>query len=236
MSTLRSITPSLYQISLGAVNVFVIKDNGLTLIDTGYKGSMNKIFSALEQGSENPNAIRQVILTHAHPDHAGSAADIKRELGVPILAHHLEASLLEEGLSGRAPIHLSPGVINWIIYQLFIKRGNSAIDPVLIDKRLNHGDVIPVAGGLQVLHTPGHSTGHIALLLQNEGVLLAGDTCANIAGLGLSTVYEDLALGVKSLLALSELSFDQAVFGHGGTLKQQANHKFKATFSGMRGV
>lgn len=82
---MQQITPSLYQISLGPVNVFVIKDQGLTLIDTGNKGSMEPIFSALRKGGENPNTIKQIILTHAHPDHAGSAADIKNKLSVPLL-------------------------------------------------------------------------------------------------------------------------------------------------------
>jgi glyoxylase-like metal-dependent hydrolase (beta-lactamase superfamily II) len=231
---MQQITTSLYQISLGPVNVFVIKDNGLTLIDTGYKGSMDHIFSALGKAGENPDAIKQVILTHAHPDHAGSAADIKKKLGIPLLAHEQEAPLIEQGISGRAAIHLSPGVINWLIYTLFIKRGSSTIDPVGIDKHLNHNDILPIAGGLQVLHTPGHSAGHLALWLKNEGVLIAGDICAHVAGLDLSTVYEDRALGIRSILDVAELNFDKAVFGHGRPLKLKANQKLKAKFSAIR--
>lgn len=230
MSSLKQITPSLYQISLGAVNVFVIKDEGLTLIDTGYKSSMGAIFSALRKGGEDPMAIQRVILTHAHPDHAGSAAAIKQALGIPVLAHEREAPLLEAGVSGHAPIYCSPGVVNWLLYNLFIKGGDGTIEGVGIDERLKHMDVLPIAGGLQVLHTPGHSVGHIALWLQKEGVLIAGDACANIVGLDLSIVYEDRALGIRSLLALAELSFDKAVFGHGRPLRQRANHQFKARF------
>ncbi|GAB2551553.1 MBL fold metallo-hydrolase [Spirosoma aerophilum] len=230
MSSFTQITPSLYQIGLGGVNVFVIKDNGLTLIDTGYKDSLTRIFSLLEKAGEDPGNIKQVILTHAHPDHAGSAAAIKDTLGIPVLAHQLEAPLLAEGISGRSPIHCSPGVVNWLIYQLLIKRGSGTIDPVKVDEPLTHGDVLPVAGGLHVVHTPGHSVGHLALWLKNEGVLIAGDTCANITGLDWSTVYEDRALALKSLLAVSELDFDKAVFGHGGPIRQRASEAFKARF------
>lgn len=109
---MKQITPSLYPIRLGAVNAFVIKDEGLTLIDTGYTNSMSAIVSALRNGSEDPMAIKRIILTHAHPDHVGSAAAIKQTLGVPVLAHELEVPLLEEGSSGHAPIHCSPGVVN----------------------------------------------------------------------------------------------------------------------------
>jgi glyoxylase-like metal-dependent hydrolase (beta-lactamase superfamily II) len=230
----EQITPSLYQIRLGAVNAFIIKDDGLTLIDTGYKGSMSTIFSALARGGEDPSTIKQVILTHAHPDHAGSAAAIKQALNIPVLAHELEAPLLEEGVSGRSPIHRSPGVLHWLIYNLFIKGGDSTIEPVGIDKRLRHLDVLPIAGGLEVLHSPGHSTGHIALLLKNEGVLIAGDSCANIAGLGLSTVYEDRAMGIQSLVALAGSKFDKAVFGHGSPLRHRASQAFESRFGAIR--
>ncbi|MDB5239670.1 MAG: beta-lactamase [Spirosoma sp.] len=234
MATMQQISPSLYQISLGSVNVFVIKDKGLTLIDTGNKGSMEPIFSALRKGGEDPNAIKQIILTHVHPDHAGSVAAIKSNLGVPLLAHRDEVSLIEKGVAGRASMHLSPGVINWLIFNLFIKGAPNTIDPVGVDQPLSHNDVIPVAGGLQVLHTPGHSAGHIALLLKQEGVLIAGDICANVVGLDLSTVNEDSALSIQSILEVSELSFDKAVFGHGNVLKEGANQKMKAKFSSLR--
>ncbi len=142
--------------------------------------------------------------------------------------------MLEKGTGGGAPIHVSPGVVNWLIYQLFIKRGGGAIDPVGVDQYVSDGDILPLAGGLQVIHTPGHSSGHIALWLKQEGVLLAGDLCANIAGLDLSTVYEDRALGIESILKVAGLPFDKAVFGHGRLLQPNANQKLNAKFGAIR--
>ncbi|MEZ0541871.1 MBL fold metallo-hydrolase [Fibrella arboris] len=233
MATLIQLTPSLSQISLGVVNVFIIQDTdgGLTLIDTGYKGSNKVIFSALRKAGKEAASIKQIILTHTHPDHAGSAAAIKKELGIPVWAYYQDVPLLEKGTAGETPIHLSPGVINWFIYHLFIKRGSSAIDPVMVDRPLTDNEVLPIAGGLEVLHTPGHSSGHIALLLQQEGVLLAGDLCANMVGLDFSTVYEDRAEGVQSILAVAQRPFDKAVFGHGKLLAPKANEKLAARFS-----
>ncbi|RYF56208.1 MAG: MBL fold metallo-hydrolase, partial [Cytophagaceae bacterium] len=93
MATMQQVTASLYQISLGVVNVFVIKDtdNGLTLIDTGYKGSSEKIVSAIRKAGDDPASIKQIILTHTHPDHAGSAAALKAELGIPVWAFYQDA-------------------------------------------------------------------------------------------------------------------------------------------------
>ena len=227
---MKQITASLYQINLGSVNAYVIKDNGLTLIDTGYKGNVEKIASALQQSGEKLTDIRQIILTHCHPDHAGSAADLRARLGVPVLAHKLDAPLIEKGIGGRTPMHLSPGIINWFVYNLLLKRGTTSIDPVIVDERLSHNDVIPVAGGIRVLHTPGHSAGHIALLLKNEGVLIAGDLCSNVAGLDWSTIYEDRLQGLQSILEVADLNFDTSVFGHGNPLEEKANQKIETKF------
>ena len=95
---------------------------------------------------------------------------------------------------------------------------------------IEDGDILPMLGGLRVIHTPGHSAGHIALLAQRAGGLIAGDLCANMAGLDLSTVYEDRALGVASIAKAAAFDFSTAVFGHGGPLRPAANQKLRARF------
>ena len=228
---MKKISEHLFQISLGNVNAFIIEDKGLTLIDTGYKNSMNKIVTAIKKAGRNPDDIKQIILTHCHPDHAGSAAAISKIFNVPVYAHAEEALLIEKGISGRLPMHLTPGFINWMVYCLFIKNSPKHNEPLEIAEKLIDNDVLPVAGGLQIIHTPGHSAGHISLLLKNEGVLIAGDICANVSGLALSTVYEDVALGIKSILKVSDFYFDKAVFGHGKAITEDAQKKLKNRFS-----
>jgi glyoxylase-like metal-dependent hydrolase (beta-lactamase superfamily II) len=134
------------------------------------------------------------------------------------------------GIAGRRDIQLSPGIINWLIYHLIIKRAGVIIEPVLVDESLNDNQIIPVAGGIQVIHTPGHSAGHIALLIKSEGVLIAGDICANIGGPGLSVVYENRELGIQSILKVAEFDFEIAVFGHGKPIGHQANRVLREKF------
>ena len=227
---MKQISNKVYQISLGMVNVFVIEDDGLTLIDTGPKGSADKIFNAIEKGGKDPNDIKQVIITHAHPDHAGSAEEIKKRLEVPLYASQKDAVLMRFGIAGRRDIQLSPGIVNWLVYHLMIKRAGVTIEPVLVDESLTDNQVIPVAGGIQVIHTPGHSAGHIALLIKSEGVLIAGDICANMSGPGLSVVYENRELGIQSIIKAAEFDFDIAVFGHGKPIWQQANRVLREKF------
>ena len=183
----------LYQVSLGIVNTFLLEDNGLTLIDTGVPGTTDKLFAAIRKGGKNPEDINRVILTHWHPDHAGNAADLKRRLSARVVAHATDAPMVEQGGGAGRPRYLTPGLINLLAFNLFIKNMSPEIPAVPVDEWLNDGDVLPLAGGLRVVHTPGHSAGHMALLLEQEGVLIAGDICANASGLAYSIVYEDNA-------------------------------------------
>lgn len=226
---MKQISDHLYQISLGSVNAFLLEDDGLTLIDTGLPGSAEKLLAAIRKGGKNPADIRRILLTHWHPDHAGNAAEFQQRFQARVYAHAAESDILEQG-GGQRPRYLTPGFINWAVFNLFIKSVGHQIAPLTIDERLHDGTVLPIAGGLRVVHTPGHSAGHMALLLEQDGVLIAGDMCANMTGLAYSTLYEDIEVGQQSLLKAAELAFDQAVFGHGGPVTQQANAKLKEQF------
>ena len=227
---MKQITNRLYQLSLGAVNVFVIEDDGLTLVDTGLPGSTDQLYTALRQAGKNPADIKRIILTHLHTDHSGNAAAIQRQTGARVYAHHTDAQLLEQGVSGR-PLTLTPGLLNQLIYKVVIKGPLTSVAPVAVDEKLSDGDVIPLLGGIQVVHTPGHSAGHMALLLPSEGVLIAADMCSHVLGLAYSTLYEDQALARQSILKAAALSFDTAVFGHGRPLRGQANAQLHAKFA-----
>ncbi len=227
---MQHVTGNLYSIGLGGVNAFVIDDSGLTLIDTGFKNRQEKIYAAIRKAGKNPDNIKQVILTHCHPDHAGSAAAVVGGKKIPVCAHTIDADLIEKGISHRRQLSVSPGIGNFLIYNLFIKPAPDKIEPVYVNERLKDGDLLPFAGGLEIIHTPGHSAGHIALLMKNEGILIAADICANNFGIGLSTIYEDRTLGIESALKVAAYNFDIAVFGHGKPLMQNANKKIQAKF------
>jgi len=227
---MQQISDRVYQIPLGAVNSYLIEDNGLILVDTGYKNSTDKIFASIKKSGKNPSDIKKIILTHSHPDHAGSAYQLKTELNVPVYAHREDADLIRQGIAGRMPFVLSPGLPNLLIFNLFIKNGKNEVDAFEVDHTIEDNDVIPIAGGIQVVHTPGHSKGHVALLVKNEGVMICADICSNMVGLDLSTVYEDRALGIESIQKVAALDFDKALFGHGKPIIKGANKKLREKF------
>ena len=89
----------------------------------------------------------------------------------------------------------------------------SKTDPVRVDHELEDGDVV---AGLRVVHTPGHTAGHVSLLWESRRVLFVGDAFANMLNRArYGSVYEDLHAGKRSIATIAELDFDVAVFGHG---------------------
>ena len=77
------------------VNSIIIFGEKITLIDTGTKDSAHHIFSYIKENSRDISDIEAVILSHSHPDHIGSAAEIKKVTGCRILAHESEKTWIE---------------------------------------------------------------------------------------------------------------------------------------------
>lgn len=225
---MKPILPGLYAVPLGAVNVYLLDGgDGLTLIDSGYAGSAPRIGAALEALGRRWPDVRQVLLTHCHPDHAGSLAEVKRLSGAPAVMHPLDAELVRAGRAVREQIVISPGLLNQLLFQLFIAGAPPTVEAAELEQTVDDGALLPAAGGLRVVHTPGHSAGHVAYLWEKQGVLFAGDTASHVAGLRLSINYEDLDEGRRSLQKLARLEFDAACFGHGGPLQRGAAAQFR---------
>ena len=63
--------------------------------------------------------------------------------------------------------------------------GGTTYKPFSVDQILEDGGRLPMAPDVEVIHSPGHCAGHLALLLRHEGVLIAGDICSNVMGPGI---------------------------------------------------
>jgi glyoxylase-like metal-dependent hydrolase (beta-lactamase superfamily II) len=100
------------------------------------------------------------------------------------------------------------------------------MEPVAIDEPLSDGEILPIAGGIEVIHTPGHCAGHVALLWRPGRMLFAGDVCTNLMGLGDPVGFESLDQGRASQRKLANLSFDAAGFGHGKAIARDASVQF----------
>ena len=113
-----------------------------------------------------------------------------------------------------------------------LKGERPTIDPFEVDIRLADGQAVPGFDDLRVIHTPGHSAGHISLLWEHAGgVLVVGDAAANQGALMPAPVAEDHELNAASLRRLAALDFEVAVFGHGEPIHEGASAAFAATWA-----
>jgi glyoxylase-like metal-dependent hydrolase (beta-lactamase superfamily II) len=213
-------------VPMGMANAFLIEgDDGLTLIDAGFPNKQVTVFGAIRGLGGSSDQLKHLIFTHGHPDHIGSAAAIVRETRARTYMHPLDIPVAECGGPFR-PMRPAPGLLRQLLCRLFF-RPDERMVPVAIDQPLAAGEILPIAGGIEVIHTPGHCAGQVALLWRPGRMLFAGDVCMNIMGLGDPLGFESLEEGRASQRKLASLSFDAVGFGHGKPIARNASTQFR---------
>lgn len=225
---MKTIAPRVHELSVGIVNVWLLEsDEGICLIDTGAPGSAGAILSAVRSLGHRPEDVRHIVLSHHHADHAGGLAALRLQTPAAAYAHPLDADLIRRGEAVRPTLKPGPGLLSGLMARLGGGSLPKRYEPGTVDGEVADGQVLPIAGGLRVIHTPGHSAGHVALLAEREGVLFAVDACANLFGLGPSIMYEDTAEAMRSLARLAAHEFSVVCFGHGQALTREAARRFR---------
>jgi glyoxylase-like metal-dependent hydrolase (beta-lactamase superfamily II) len=168
------IIPNLQRVPGVIGAAYLITDgDGLTLIDTGMRGSQRRILGALRRLGYPAAALRRILITHADGDHVGAAAALVAACGAVVYASATEAAALATGRPSR-DIRLRGG---WrLLYGLI--RPFLSIPPLPGAQVVREGDRLPGLGGLVVIETPGHTPGHLSFYAPTAGVLFAGDSIA----------------------------------------------------------
>jgi glyoxylase-like metal-dependent hydrolase (beta-lactamase superfamily II) len=98
---------------------------------------------------------------------------------------------------------------------------------IAVDRTLRDGDRLD--RGLRVIHTPGHTPGHIAVLDESRRVLFAADAFMNVLGfrLPMGGSTHNMAQARRSVAALSRLDFEHALPGHGAPILSRAAEKLR---------
>ena len=152
---------------LGFVNAYlVVEDDGLTLVDTMISGSADGIVAA---AGELGRPVGRIVLTHGHGDHVGSLDALSQRLPEAEIAISARESRLLAGdrtLSAAEPASKI--------------RGSWPTVSTVPTRLLEPGDSV---GSLRVIAAPGHTPGHIALLDERDGTLIAGDAYSTLAGI-----------------------------------------------------
>jgi glyoxylase-like metal-dependent hydrolase (beta-lactamase superfamily II) len=187
------------------INVYLIED---VLIDAATRWDAS---SLLKQLANVP--LSQVALTHCHPDHQGSVKRICKTKGIPLACHEADVASME----GRAP--MQPRNVATKFVQLAFAGPAYSVQQILHD-----GDEI---AGFRVIHTPGHTPGHVIYFRESDRVAIAGDVLRNINPLtgkvGLdeppAAFTQDREENRRSIRKLAQLRPSLVCFGHGPVLR-----------------
>ena len=197
---------------------FVDDDGQVTLVDCGLRRAPRRIVEGLAFIGTHPSDVTRIILTHAHSDHAGGAREmVDRSATDGIEIHEADVPFIRAGRNAPGPDSTAGRLLN---------RGPAAsftAAPVVVE--LHDNDMIDVAGGVRVLHTPGHTPGHVSLLHESSGVLITGDAIFNLAwGMSwpMAAICTSARQNQQSAHALGELDYLVAAFTHGPEIRDNA--------------
>lgn len=213
-----TVAPGVHAIQLQRVKAHaILEGDAVTLIDAGYASSGPRLTKALADLGRTVTDVRRIIITHGHPDHAGGARAFAHE-GVEIFIHPADAANLELTLGS-------------VIRRPSRGRFFAAITPALpAFTPLADGDVLPVLGGLEVIHTPGHTPGSVCLFAPHGGLLFVGDVLQRRFGRvsPASNLYsDDPAEARMSLQRLARLDVKTVIFSHYPPLVDDATGTLK---------
>lgn len=160
----QKIAENIFCIPYQKVNMFlIIQPEECILIDTGFPNSADTVLQALKELGKKPSDIKHILLTHAHPDHIGSATVLKNITGAKTYIHPLEAEIAKNG-GGFRPIYAAPGLINWFMKK-FVLGKIRQVDPVEVDFLLKDNQILTSVGYIKVIPIPGHCEGQVAFYI-----------------------------------------------------------------------
>ena len=226
MADVTQLTPHVARVELMNAtrsNIYLVRGpDGDTLVDPGPVGTAPLLLALDRRGDFR---LARIVLTHAHPAHAGSAARVARGTGVRVFVHADDAPFLD---GTREPL-LPSGRRGQLMAAL--GRVVDLCPPVY---RLDRLPLDAPIAGLRVLPSPGHTPGHVCLWHEEDGALISGDALIvdnNEPALPASSLSHDPARARSSLAALRALPIRHLLPGHGAPILDDAGARLAALYA-----
>lgn len=158
-------------------------ESNIILVDCGFIGSLPPLEMELAQHGLSAEQLTGLVLTHHDHDHMGAAAALKRvNPRLKIYASQAETPYIS---AQEKPLRLLQAENMQKTLPLEQQDFGRAfcdmlrlVEPVEVDLLLYDGDTMDWCGGCQIIATPGHTPGHISLLVENASVVITGDAIA----------------------------------------------------------
>lgn len=230
-ASLQEIGEGVHRFADGIVNWYLIQEqDDLTLVDTGWPRSWPRIERAISELGRSPEDVAAVVLTHGHPDHLGAAERARQECEAPVLAYSAEVGRIRGEAKGSSPFALVPYLLPHMWRPASLRFvGEATIQGFLTPRWVKEvepfesGTELDIPGRPKPLRTPGHTEGHVSLLLADRGILIVGDALLTLDPLTREEgpclppdpVNSDTAQARESLQTIEEVAADTLLPGHG---------------------
>ena len=201
--------------------VYLIENETMAVVDAGPPWSARSVLDYIRKIGRRPEDLTHILMTHSHPDHAGGVPALIRRTGARLMAHPHDTRTF-----ASQEVHLSNiGLFSRLLERL------SFIEGTPVTETLEDGQVLPIHGGITVIHTPGHTPGSVCYSIPDRGVLFSGDTIFSDGSSVARSVPYPRYNGLdyrRSIDRLAALEFDTLCGGHGSPLMTHASDRLRA--------
>lgn len=224
---IQQVTEGVMRIGSRAHNYYLLIENGcVTIVDAGCSREWSTLLEALEAAGVALASAEGVIVTHAHADHFGLAKKLT-EADIEVSVHADEETRATGRYTGRfavtpgeLPVYRPAVLVNFLS---MVSAGVMKLDFPDSVHTFDDGDRLDLPGHPVVVHTPGHTEGHVMFHVADRGLLFTGDGLATMDLIGFGTgpqpldsrFHLDAEQADASLDRIVDLEADLLLPGHG---------------------
>ncbi|GGD81103.1 MBL fold metallo-hydrolase [Paenibacillus nasutitermitis] len=210
-------------------------DHEAVLVDTGVPNQLSVFKEAMVRANIPFSKLSKIIITHQDLDHIGGLPELLNEFPqkIDVLATDEEKPYIQ---GDRKLLKVTQDFIHQISAMIPTEYSRERRQMILqtfenppkarVDRTIADGEELPILGGITVIHTPGHTPGHISLYLKQSKLLIAGDAFMIEDGHFVAPdncVDEDMAK--RSLKKFIPYDIQTVICYHGGICKENVNQR-----------
>jgi glyoxylase-like metal-dependent hydrolase (beta-lactamase superfamily II) len=204
----------------GSVNIYRIGD---TLIDTGHVAATcaEQVREAIVNGPLSD--VERVLLTHPHIDHVGGSQIIPELAALPHVVYEGVPEILHDFSGYLARVHgeirtMGSGLEGDVdaVIETYFPGGEYTEEQIAVERAVGDGDTVELGDtACEVVHTPGHSKQHMALVPADGDSVLSADLLSQNGHFMFGPLYADIGAYKASLQRIRRLDAAELLPGHG---------------------